>query len=179
MSRNWPLPLRLCLGLDYLQPHTSQQLPKPHVLKHGDGDPTRSISNNMTMHRCLLNSTQFTRLPLLVPHSYKMLQAHDLWYQTSFPAGRGEPCETYPQERIHPLPLSIRSTLIDLYCAPSKQDIIRNSKKDEDCLMRLHCGKRRRERDRARPTAFFSPRNYELHIDQMSSKPTLTSSTSC
>ncbi|KAF1932544.1 uncharacterized protein M421DRAFT_1174 [Didymella exigua CBS 183.55] len=39
--------------------------------------------------------------------------------------------------------------------------------KDEDCLMRLYCGKRRSAYDRLRQKWFFMLRNYGLCVDQM------------
>lgn len=120
----------------------------------------------MAMHRRFLTSTQSTRLPFLVPHSYKMLQANDPEYPYNLPADK-EPCEKYIQEHIPPLPLSIRSTLINLYCPPAKRDGVRKSKKDEDCLVRLYCGKRRSAYDQTRHKSFFTLRNYGLCVDQM------------
>jgi len=120
----------------------------------------------MAMHRRFLTSTQSTCPPFLIPHSYKMLQAQDPGYPDNLPADR-EPCETYIQERIPPLPLCIRSTLISLYCPPAKRDNVRNSKKDGDCLVRLYCGKRRSVYDQIRHKSFFTLRNYGLYIDQM------------
>jgi hypothetical protein len=88
-----------------------QILQRPHVLKRADGDTERSVANDMAMHRRFLHSTGSVHLPFLVPHSYRILQAHDREYPDNLPAGR-TPCESYLQERIPPLPLSIRSTLI-------------------------------------------------------------------
>jgi hypothetical protein len=144
----------------------SQILQRPHVLKRADGDTERSVANDMAMHRRFLHSTGSVHLPFLVPHSYRMLQAHNREYPDNLPAGR-TPCETYLQERIPPLPLSIRSTLIHHYCPPSKRDSVRNSKNDEDCLVRLYSGKRRSAYDQTRHKSFFTLRNYGLYIDQM------------
>lgn len=59
----WALPTS-----SHKPPHTLlHTFPTPHVLKRGDGDPARSITNDMTMHRRFLNSTQSIRLPFLIP----------------------------------------------------------------------------------------------------------------
>jgi hypothetical protein len=44
---------------------------------------------------------------------------------------------------------------------------VRNSKNDEDCLVRLYSGKCRSAYDQTRHKSFFTLRNYGLYIDQM------------
>lgn len=169
-------PSGLCLSPPRPHPHPQQtqthemsrlgRFSSVHTSSSMQTATQRSVANDMAMHRRFLTSTQSTRLPFLVPHSYKMLQAHDPDYPGNLPDD-SIPCETYIQERIPPLPLSIRSTLINLYCPPSKRGSVRNSKKDEDCLVRLYCGKRRSTYDQRRHKSFFTLRNYGLYIDQM------------
>ncbi|KAJ4382476.1 hypothetical protein N0V86_002811 [Didymella sp. IMI 355093] len=141
-------------------------LQMPHVLKRADGDTGRSIANDKIMHRHFLTSTKTARLPFQIAHSYMIIDATDAHYPRNFPAGR-EPCETYIQERIPPLGLTIRQTLISLYCPERLRSSVTNSRNDEDCLVRLYCGKRRSQRDQSRQKLFFTLRNYGLCVDQM------------
>jgi hypothetical protein len=138
----------------------------PHVLKRTDGDTGRSIANDKIIHRHFLTSTKTARLPFQIAHSYMIIDATDAHYPRNFPAGR-EPCETYIQERIPPLGLTIRQTLISLYCPERLRSSVTNSRNDEDCLVRLYCGKRRSQRDQSRQKLFFTLRNYGLCVDQM------------
>lgn len=136
------------------------------VLKRADGDPARSLINDMTMHLRLLAKTSRVRLPFLIPQSHMLLCANHPAYPSNFPTGV-QPCQTYVQERIPALPVAVRETLIERYCPPKLQEQVRKSRRDEDCLVRVYCGKRRSEADAARQKRFFTLRNYNLCIDQM------------
>ncbi|KAG9206990.1 hypothetical protein G6514_000281 [Epicoccum nigrum] len=136
------------------------------VFKRADGDPARSLINDMTMHLRLLTTTSNTRLPFLISQSHMILCANHPAYPPNFPAGI-QPCQTYVQERIPALPVAVRETLVARYCPPKLQEKVRNSRRDEDCLVRVYCGKRRSAADAARQKRFFSLRNYNLCADQM------------
>ena len=156
---------------DPLEPwHTCEAIHPPfsrtQVLKRADGDPARSLINDMTMHLRLLASTSHVRLPFLIPQSHMLLCANHPAYPCNFSIGI-QPCQTYVQERIPALPATVRETLISRYCPPKLQEHVRNSRKDEDCLVRVYCGKRRSEADAVRQKHFFTLRNYNLCIDQM------------
>ena len=154
-------------------------LPKNHVLKREDMDEARSIANDMAMHRRLLDSTNNTKLPFLVPKSYCMLEPDDAIqsHLEFIPGERGRvkkddeeglrACRTYCQERIPPLPRPVREALIDRYCPEIRKESTRTSKADEDCLVRLYCGRRRTAEERARQKMFFTLRNYGATIDQL------------
>jgi hypothetical protein len=136
------------------------------VLKRAEGNPTRSLINDMTMHLRLLAKTSLVRLPFLIPQSHMLLCANHPAYPSNFPAGV-KPCQTYVQERIPALPVDVRETLIARYCPPRLQEHVRGSRRDEDCLVRVYCGKRRSAVEAARQKPFFSLRNYNLCVDQM------------
>jgi hypothetical protein len=120
----------------------------------------------MTMHLRLLTTTSNTRLPFLIPQSHMILCANHPAYPPNFPAGI-QPCQTYVQERSPALPVAVRETLVARYCPPKLQEQVRNSRRDEDCLVRVYCGKRRSAADAAKQKRFFSLRNYNLCVDQM------------
>jgi hypothetical protein len=120
----------------------------------------------MTMHLRLLAKTSHVRLPFLIPQSHMLLCANHPAYPSNFPAGV-RPCQTYVQERIPALPVDVRETLIARYCPPRLQEQVRKSRRDEDCPVRVYCGKRRSEAEAARQKRFFTLRNYNLCVDQM------------
>jgi hypothetical protein len=72
-------------------------------------------------------------------------------------------------ERIYPLPLPVRSALVDAFAPQAvrdrKQDFL-SMQKNKDCLIRLYMGRRN---DDAPPVAAerFHLRNFPLHIDEM------------
>ncbi|PSN66029.1 hypothetical protein BS50DRAFT_469831, partial [Corynespora cassiicola Philippines] len=81
-----------------------------------------------------------------------------------FPKNEQLVSNTLCTERVLPLAKPIRESLINQYCKPQLVQKIKQSEPDNDCLVRVYLGKRRRSE---RPTMFFSLRNYNLHLDQM------------
>ncbi|KAH7057337.1 hypothetical protein B0J12DRAFT_411633 [Macrophomina phaseolina] len=66
-------------------------------------------------------------------------------------------------ERIFPLPADIRRRLIKAFCAPQIQPRAMESQGNKDCLVRIYLGSRTSRVN----GAFFSLRNFKLHLDQM------------
>ena len=140
------------------------------VVKCEDGgNHGRSVTNDQLMHRRVLagDADVNGRLSIRIPKSYAVIEADDEWWTTNgqlFPTNRTA-CKAYMQERIPAVPLEIRELLIKRYCPEAIQDTTRASRENEDCLIRVYAGKRRRLG--GRPPVFFNLRNYGLHIDQM------------
>ncbi|KAF3011155.1 hypothetical protein E8E13_011503 [Curvularia kusanoi] len=63
-------------------------------LERADGDPGRSIANDLALHQCLLNTMQNTHLDFLVPQSKMMMEANSPAYPHNFTAEL-QPCHTY------------------------------------------------------------------------------------
>jgi len=139
----------------------------PWVVKCEDGNRGRSILNDQTMHRKVLASDPTSRLPVRIPASFQILETDDNWWAdhlARFPSDRTA-CKAYSQERIPAVPLDIRELLITQYCPEAIQATTRVSDVNEDCLIRIYTGKRRREG--GQPPSFFNLRNYGLHIEQI------------
>lgn len=108
-----------------------------------------------------------TDLAVRIPESFEVIKADDSWWATElerFPGDRTA-CTAYFQKRIPAVPQMIREQLIGRYCPEAIQVTTRSSRENEDCLIRIYAGKRRRQG--ARPSPFFNLRNYGIHIDQM------------
>jgi len=139
----------------------------PWVVKCEDGNQGRSILNDQIMHRRVLTIDTTSSLPVRIPKSFQIIGAdHDCWrdYLPRFPSDRTA-CKAYLQERIPAVPPEIRELLIAQYCPEAIQNTTRASDVNQDCLIRIYTGKRRREG--GAPPSFFNLRNYGLHIEQM------------
>jgi hypothetical protein len=66
------------------------------------------------------------------------------------------------QSRIPAASKQVRELLIERYCPEAIQDAARESRENEDCLIRVYTGKRR-----GRASRFFNLRNYGMCVDQM------------
>ncbi|KAH7088020.1 zinc finger protein-domain-containing protein [Paraphoma chrysanthemicola] len=137
------------------------------VIKCEDGNNGRSIANDQLMHRRVLASIP-PQFPVQIPQSYDLIDANDPWWTTHLakfpPEKHRKACRGYFQERIPAVPLPAREMLIEPYCRASLQGTAKASRENEDCLIRIYAGARRRT---TRPPMFFNLRNYGLHIDQM------------
>jgi hypothetical protein len=136
------------------------------VIKLEDGaDRGRSVQNNQVMHRRVLSAGQhYPSLDISIPQSHELLQAPDPWWTATlphFPAGR-TPCKAYMQSRIPAAPKQVRELLIERYCPEAIQDAARESRENEDYLIRVYTDKRR-----GRASRFFNLRNYGMCVDQM------------
>lgn len=146
-----------------------------HAFKREDGGPGRSLFNDYTIHRKLLedipsresNSSQ-TIVHLPGCHQYVRRSDHAWWNArvSSFPKDCQVPCNVLVTDRIPPLPQEIRNLIIDRYCPEQLISSIKSSKPDQDCLIRPYLGRRRRLVRQSRFHA-FSLRNYPLHLDQI------------
>jgi len=66
-------------------------------------------------------------------------------------------------ERIFPLPRPVRHALIDKYCPPKGQDLMKANEANKDCLVRPCLGRLKY----GTGGQFFSLRNFKLHSDQI------------
>ncbi|KAI0485354.1 hypothetical protein GGR56DRAFT_663051 [Xylariaceae sp. FL0804] len=71
--------------------------------------------------------------------------------------------DIFCMERIFPLPLPVRDSLIEKYCPKNGQDSARASKSNKDCLVRPMLGRRKF----GGGMSFFSLRNFKLHVNQV------------
>jgi hypothetical protein len=139
------------------------------VTKCEDGNRGRTVQNDQTMHRRILaaSTNSNSGLPVSIPMSYEVIEEDNKWWQQHlerFPNGRSA-CRAYFQERIPVVPAPIRNLLIERYCPEAIQAAAKASRENEDCLIRVYAGRRRRIS--GKPSRFFNLRNYGLHIDQM------------
>ena len=142
--------------------------------KREDGGTSRSLSNDFTMHRRLLDSVlgclpQPSRIQ--VPECHRFITSSDLWWDENsyrFPVGY-LPCNLIQAQRIPPISQRARLTLIERYCPVSLREEILSSAENRDCLIRPYLGRRRVLANASRRMKFqaFSLRNYPLHLDQM------------
>lgn len=65
-------------------------------------------------------------------------------------------------ERVPPLARPTRDALVDAYCPEPGRVAAKLAPGNETCLVRLHLGRRKV----GRPAAFFSLRNFPLHVNQ-------------
>ncbi|KAF1978332.1 hypothetical protein BU23DRAFT_577243 [Bimuria novae-zelandiae CBS 107.79] len=122
------------------------------VIKREDGSPNRSVSNDRIMHTRILQS-----FPTAYPD----------WWRSRLPSFPPDtlPCRAYHTERIPPMPLPVRQTIITRYCPPQLQPFVRDNRDDEDCVLRVYHGRRKRVHESKFPR--FCLRNYALCVDQM------------
>ena len=144
------------------------------ALKRGDGAPGRSLENDYEMHQRLLASLERLQLDtdrfsqIHIPKCRALIAAEDRsWWDkrmSRFPKGY-EPCQVLISERIPPFSQTVREALIDRFCVPRGRKLIKETRADEDCIVRAYLGRRRINRRRS--THFFSLRNFPLNLDQM------------
>ncbi|MCJ1327975.1 hypothetical protein MMC10_004650 [Thelotrema lepadinum] len=139
-----------------------------YAIKRGDGGSGRSLHNDYIMHQKAIESlsTSYVR----VPGCHQYIDAEDRsWWDlniSKFPENVQIPCNALVSDRIPPFRQKIRETLIDAYCPTDSHSLIKTSEPDQDCLIRIYLGRRRRHVKQSKFHA-FSLRNYPLHIDQV------------
>lgn len=149
--------------------------PLQAALKREDGGPFRSVRKEWEAHVDILSSLAASRslgLPIAIfiniPQHRAYIDAsdHDWWrlQESRFPA-QYEHCNTLISERTPPLDREARETIIDKYCPSPLQSAVRSNRKDEDCLVRVYLGRRRKNVER--PSRFFTLRNKPLYVDQL------------
>lgn len=155
------------------------------ALKRADGGPGRSISHEYQMHNRILialNSSNFqtlmkvdagTSFRVNVTLSFAFLQPDSSkWHSLlarlppNFTA-----CEAILNERIMPMPLSVRELLAQRYWTGENTSAMAAEKNNGSCLVRAYLGRRSKadtaERKRPNKLQFFTLRNFPLHADQM------------
>ncbi|KAK4443831.1 zinc finger protein-domain-containing protein [Podospora aff. communis PSN243] len=148
------------------------------VLKRADGSPSRSISNEATIHKHVLSCLESSKCNTIktglvnFPSHVGFLDAGaTIWSDIlrRLPVD-STPCEALISERIMPLPRATRKLLVEqLWNGPVRVgeiESILNDKRNEHCLVRPYLG-RRRTRTSTRRLNFIKLRNYLLHIDQI------------
>ncbi|KAK7949320.1 uncharacterized protein PG986_010206 [Apiospora aurea] len=130
------------------------------AIKREDGGPGRSLVNDYNRHGDILEAVHECPKDLRV--FTRLLRR--------FPAGY-TPRNALFTERIPPMPERVRNLLIDKFC-PTTHDAslpakIRADAQNRDCLVRQYLGRTKHGRGRSRE-AFFSLRNFPLHLDQFS-----------
>ncbi|KAI3317532.1 hypothetical protein HD806DRAFT_550458 [Xylariaceae sp. AK1471] len=81
-----------------------------------------------------------------------------------FPQGHN-PCNMLLTERIQPIPIDLRCTLIDMFCPLEEVPSVAANPENHQCLVRPYLGMRRNSFQRT--DRDFTLRNYPLHLDQM------------
>lgn len=89
-------------------------------------------------------------------------------HASQFPTGTSVPNYGLVSERIYPLPLPVRSAIVDALCPKdiqrSKAEFL-DKAENKDCLVRLYLG--RPSKDTPMTAQNVRLRNFPLHIDQM------------
>lgn len=107
------------------------------------------------------------------PRIYKYLAKDNDWWKSTGLEMLGKsktpdfplPSPTLVTQRILPLPKVAREALIKEFCPEHLQQSVTNNQVNRDCLIRVYLGKRRSHN--APPSANFTLRNFNLHLDQM------------
>ncbi|KAH7376065.1 zinc finger protein-domain-containing protein [Plectosphaerella cucumerina] len=146
------------------------------VVKREDGGPGRSLSNDYTIHRRLLESLRGFDVSSIesqinIPSNPTFVRQDDpFWDQVlaNLPVGYTA-CNGLISERIPSMPRSSRNLLIEKYCTASLSEKISKDKNNDDCIIRPYLGRRRHNREGASTSRFaaFTLRNYPLNADQM------------
>ncbi|OQN97867.1 hypothetical protein B0A48_16178 [Cryoendolithus antarcticus] len=145
------------------------------AMKREDGGTYRSVTHDSTMHTIIeasltrfQQSSQHLARRLNIPAHRQLITAGDTeWWQARshrFPESY-EHCNTLITERSLPFPEATRHKIIDLFCLPGSRDALKESRKDEDCLLRCYLG--RRKDAFASPSRYFTLRNKPMQIHQL------------
>ncbi|KAF7187158.1 hypothetical protein HII31_11539 [Pseudocercospora fuligena] len=144
------------------------------ALKREDGGPLRSVLRDSASHQIIEQSlkhfqaTAALATKLNIPQHRAMVLGNDQqWWNERyqrFPSNY-EHCNTLITERILPVARPAREKLVDLFCHQKSQEAIKNSRKDEDCLIRPYIGRRRNHF--SCPSPFFTLRNKPLLSNQL------------
>ncbi|KAH6693847.1 zinc finger protein-domain-containing protein [Plectosphaerella plurivora] len=137
------------------------------VVKREDGGPGRSLANDYEMHLRMLRL--HSRAQINVPCQPVFVDpSHPFWDDAlaNFPPGYTA-CNGLISERIPAMPRASRNLLISKYCAALLRDQISQDENNEDCIIRLYLGRRRRAGVSASRFTAFTHRNHPLNADQM------------
>lgn len=148
-----------------------QQVGTLYCVKYSLDSEPAALWNDYLKH-ALLNTafadTRRLRMTLKIPRciGFVGIDEDDWWAEniSRFPEEFRQPKPLLMSERILPLPEPIRGALISLYCRFNLQDQARSSPGNKNCLVRVYLGKRRLS---DRPGAYFSLKNFKLHLDHM------------
>ncbi|CAG9992792.1 unnamed protein product [Clonostachys byssicola] len=139
--------------------------PVPVVIKREDGAPGRSLRNEFLVQSQICSTASLEQV--LVPSCLDFMESQDpRWHQIlpQLPDG-SQGCNAMLAEKIQPVSIRARRTLVENYCPDELRDQILNSKENHHCLVRVYLGRKRRLNPKQRQTRFFSLRNFPLHIN--------------
>ncbi|KAJ6107369.1 zinc finger protein-domain-containing protein [Penicillium sp. IBT 18751x] len=126
-----------------------------------------SISQAVQKHQSP-NQPMECRVPKIFSYVSK---DNDIWWNENkpfFTATMQEsvslPAMTLISQRILPLPKIAREALINKYCPEPSRTLVAANPTNRDCLARVYLGRRRTT---TAPSANFTLRNFNLHLDQM------------
>ncbi|CAG9944886.1 unnamed protein product [Clonostachys rosea f. rosea IK726] len=106
-----------------------------------------------------------------IPSVYKYITASNSpWWEANshFFKAQDElelPTMALATQHILPLPKSVRTALIDLYCPEEHKGTVTENLSNQDCLARVYLGRSRLPNTPKSPN--FTLRNFNLHLDQM------------
>ncbi|KAH7248008.1 zinc finger protein-domain-containing protein [Fusarium solani] len=142
-------------------------------MKREDGGPGRSITNEYHIHRLVndaVNSNTRHAASFRIPLCRGFLKKSDAdWSKILLRLPPGSTaCNALLSEKVQPVSETARRLLAVNYAKDHDSEVIVGDKKNEHCLIRPYLGRRRHgwARRPGKP-AFFSLRNFPLHIDQM------------
>ncbi|KAI1304360.1 hypothetical protein F5Y03DRAFT_406973 [Xylaria venustula] len=136
-------------------------------------DDIQKIWNNYVMNMRIqesFDSCPYVELQAEVPRGYWFAKPDTAAFWEEF-LDRFPFTEQFPRkeravfcmERIFPLPLPIRNSLVDIFVPLEYRDAVRGSPANKDCLVRPILGRKKY----GSSGRFFSLRNFKLHVDQI------------
>lgn len=154
-----------------------EQPGSPVVMKRErvHGYEGRGLENEYTMqvrvYDAFTEYSQNHELDIHVPRPERLIRKEEdkcAWWNEHahlFPKEHQEPANLFQNERIPPLPETVRELLIDRFCPAQWQTAVRNNPGNKHCLVRPYLGRTKPPQRRSMFNA-FSLRNFNLHVDQ-------------
>ncbi|CAI6329518.1 unnamed protein product [Periconia digitata] len=148
------------------------------AIKREDGGPGRSLRNDYTIHKLILEAELRHPLSSLpsIPRCHALIEPSDTqWSEPQLPRFPKDytACRALISERIPAVPRSISDKVVDLFCESNAElsHFVKNNPDDDCCLIRPYLGRRRRYRQGSSENSSrfhrFSLRNVPFHINQM------------
>jgi Zinc finger protein len=146
-----------------------------HDLSIGLANDWQMHENTFKSFQSILALTQNINIPR--PFAY-VYQTDRRWMgefglAANMPPAQSEPRDLLISQRIPPVPLAVRETLINTYCPERGKGRSGTGLEDRVCLIHLYLGKRQPIRTRhlqdqtQGPSNFFSLSNFKIYFDQM------------
>ncbi|KIW16520.1 hypothetical protein PV08_06575 [Exophiala spinifera] len=132
-------------------------------------DDDDALFNDYTMHQTIKRAVRQFSTEIEIPDVYGIIERDDTkWWNEHhdlYTTARDVvnlPAPVVITERILPLPAPTRTQLINHFCRENLQQSAKADSANKDCLVRPYLGSMK-----GRKTAFFSLRNFKLHLNQM------------